>query len=36
MIIIQNVSSEDAPSTGLNDYELRINHKLICTFKHER
>ena len=36
MIIIQNVSPKDSTNTGENDYELRINRKLICKFKHNR
>lgn len=36
MIAIVNVSPEDAPTVGLNDYEVRINSRVICTFQHER
>ncbi len=35
-IIISNISPEDAPNIGVNQYEVRINRKRICTFEHER
>ena len=34
-IIISNISP-NAPKTGENEYEIRINERLICTFKHHR
>lgn len=34
MITIQNVSKEF--HDGVQDYELKINRKLICTFQHKR
>ena len=36
MIKIVNVSDVDAPLVGLNDYELRINDRVMVTFPHER
>lgn len=36
MIAIVNVSSDDTPLVGLNDYEVRINNKVICKFQHNR
>lgn len=36
MLAIVNVSPEDAPMRGLNQYELRINQRVICTFEHDR
>ena len=36
MISIVNVSDEDAPLKGINEYELRVNNKVICTFEHNR
>ncbi len=36
MIAIVNVSSEDTPTRGSNQYEVRINSKIICTFEHDR
>ena len=36
MIGIVNVSPDDAPMTGPNDYEVRINKTLICRFSHDR
>ena len=36
MIAILNVTPDGGPATGLNQYELRINRTVICTFEHER
>ena len=36
MITITNVSPEGTPTTGINQYELHINEKLITTFEHDR
>lgn len=36
MIAIVNVSPQDAPMVGVNNYEVRINRKVICTFEHNR
>ena len=36
MLAIVNVSPEDAPMTGINQYEVRVNHKVIATFEHDR
>lgn len=36
MLAIVNVSPEDAPLTGLNQYEVRINRRVIATFEHDR
>ena len=36
MISVVNVSPEDAPTKGMNDYEVRINRKVICSFRHDR
>ena len=36
MLVIVNVSPEDAPMTGRNKYEVRINHHVIATFEHNR
>lgn len=35
MIAIVNVSKKPTP-TGPNDYELRINQNVVCTFTHKR
>ena len=35
-IVIQNVSSDDAPMRGDNNYLIRINNSVICNFKHDR
>ena len=32
MIAIVNVSDDDAPMTGINHYEVRINREVICEF----
>ena len=36
MLAIVNVSPIDAPMTGRNKYEVRINSRVIATFEHER
>lgn len=36
MIAIVNVSPEDAPNTGINQYEVRINQRAITQFEHYR
>lgn len=36
MLAIVNVSPEDALKTGVNQYEVRINRKVIATFEHDR
>ena len=36
MIAIVNVSPRDTPITGANNYEVRINRKVMCTFEHSR
>lgn len=36
MIIIINVSPRNTPDHIEHEYELRINYKLICKFKHVR
>ena len=36
MIAIVNVSGDDAPITGPNKYELRINNTVMCEFMHDR
>jgi len=36
MLAIVNVSPEDAPLTGRNKYEVRINSRVIATFEHDR
>lgn len=35
-IIIQNVSTEDTPLKGYNNYQIRINDNIICNFTHKR
>lgn len=35
MIVITNIS-RGAPIQGVNKYELKINEKVICSFKHDR
>ena len=35
-IIITNVSSDEAPISGENNYLVRINDKVICNFTHDR
>lgn len=36
MLAIVNVSPQDAPLSGLNQYEVRINRRVIATFEHDR
>lgn len=36
MLAIVNVSPDDAPMTGRNKYEVRINRQAIATFWHDR
>lgn len=36
MIAVVNVSDDDAPMTGPNKYEVRINSTVICSFDHDR
>ena len=36
MIGIINVSPENVPNTGINQYEVRINRKIIAKFEHNR
>lgn len=36
MLAIVNVSPVDAPLTGPNQYEVRINSRVIATFEHDR
>lgn len=36
MLAIINVSPEDTPNTGINQYEVRINKRVIATFQHDR
>lgn len=36
MLAIVNVSAENTPPIGLNNYEVRINDRVIATFTHER
>jgi len=36
MLAIVNVSPDDAPLTGTNKYEVRINRRVIATFEHAR
>ena len=35
-IIITNITDQDMPENGLGRYVVRINHKVICKFEHER
>lgn len=35
-IAIVNVSSENTTTTGINQYEVRINSEVICKFEHDR
>ena len=35
MLVIVNVTRE-ATTTGLNDYEVRVNDRVIATFQHNR
>ena len=36
MLAIVNVSPDDAPNTGINQYEVRVNSQVIATFEHDR
>jgi hypothetical protein len=36
MIAIVNVSPDSSPMIGINQYEVRINHSVICEFEHDR
>lgn len=36
MLVIVNVSPDDAPAEGPNWYEVRVNRKVIATFEHDR
>jgi hypothetical protein len=36
MIRIVNTSKKDRLEDGINQYELRINKKVICRFEHDR
>ncbi len=36
MIVIVNVSAHDTPTTGVNQYEVRINRLVIAKFEHIR
>lgn len=36
MLAIVNVSDPSTPSTGINQYEVRINRKVIARFEHDR
>jgi hypothetical protein len=36
MLAIVNVSDEDTPAVGINQYEVRINYRVIATFEHDR
>lgn len=36
MLAIVNVSPADTPETGLNQYEVRVNRRVIATFEHDR
>lgn len=36
MLAIVNVSPDDAPLTGRNKYEVRINRRVIASFEHDR
>lgn len=36
MLAIVNVSPDDAKLTGPNQYEVRINRRVIATFEHDR
>lgn len=36
MLVIVNVSPEDTPDQGLNQYEVRVNNNVLATFEHER
>lgn len=36
MLAIVNVSPEGTPMIGLNNYEVRLNTRVIATFTHDR
>lgn len=36
MLVIVNVSPDDAPKEGLNQYEVRVNDQVLASFEHER
>ncbi len=36
MLAVVNVSGACAPNTGINQYEVRINSRVIATFEHDR
>ena len=36
MLVIVNVSDDDAPMVGINQYEVRVNTRVIATFEHDR
>lgn len=36
MLSIVNVSPDDAPNEGVNQYEVRINSRVIAEFEHTR
>ena len=36
MLAIVNVSPEDAPQYGINQYEVRVNNTVIASFEHDR
>mgnify|MGYP001157018008 FL=1 len=36
MLVIVNISPEDTPNQGVNQYEVRVNDNVLATFEHER
>lgn len=36
MLAIVNVSPPNTPTTGMNQYEVRVNKKVIASFEHDR
>jgi DNA-directed RNA polymerase specialized sigma54-like protein len=36
MLVIVNVSPPNTPTTGINQYEVRVNQKVIASFEHDR
>ena len=36
MLAIVNVSPPNTPTTGINQYEVRVNKKVIASFEHDR
>ena len=36
MLAIVNVSPEDAPQYGINQYEVRVNNTVLASFEHDR